>query len=371
MVGTVDLSAAEALLDAGVRDGLHLGAQLHVRHRGEEADVCVGQARDGVPMDPGVLLPWFSGTKLATAVAVLQLWERGALGLDDRVAAHVPAFGAAGKDAVTIRHLLTHTAGLAGAGPDGGPADTWDGLLEAACAAPLREGWSPGRRAAYDPRRGFHVLGEIVQRVTGRPFADHVTEEVLEPLGMGDSWMALDPVRRQSLAGRVGAMWSTGPGRAPSLLAGYEEPGAFAAAWPSNGGIGPARDLVRLPAMLLGRGRLDGERVLGEATVEAATARHRAGLRDETFGAVIDWGLGIMVSSPQYLGRPAPYGYGDHASLRAFGHGGSQSSVAFADPEHDLAVALICNGLPGEPAHHRRTQPVLTAIYEGLGLARP
>jgi CubicO group peptidase (beta-lactamase class C family) len=349
-------------------NGLHRGAQLHVRHRGDAADVCVGDARDGVAMTPDRLLPWFSCTKLVTAVAVLQLWERGALALDDPVADHVPEFAAAGKGSVTIRHLLTHTAGLALPLGDDPTADTWDDLLAAACSAPLREHWRPGWRAAYDPRGGFHVLGEVVQRVAGRPFADHSSEEVLEPLGMGDSWMALDPTRRRDYGARVGSMWATAPGKQARLIQTYEEPEAFAEARPSSGGIGPARDLVRVPAMLLGRGSLDGERLLTEATVEAATARHRAGLKDETFGAIIDWGLGIMVSSSQYLGRPAPYGYGNHASLRAFGHGGSQSSIAFADPEHDLAVALICNGLPGEPAHHRRTQPVLTSIYEALGL---
>jgi CubicO group peptidase (beta-lactamase class C family) len=84
---------------------------------------------------------------------------------------------------------------------------------------------------------------------------------------------------------------------------------------------------------------------------------------------VIDWGLGLMVNSRHHLGRATSYGYGDHASMRAYGHGGSQSSLACADPEAGLAVALCCNGMPGEPANHRRTQPVITALYEELGLA--
>jgi CubicO group peptidase (beta-lactamase class C family) len=89
-------------------------------------------------------------------------------------------------------------------------------------------------------------------------------------------------------------------------------------------------------------------------------------MKDETFGAVIDWGLGPMVNSIQYTGKPAPYGYGDHASPDAFGHGGQQSSVVFADPGYGLSVVFAANGRPGEPNNHRRTQPVLTALYEDL-----
>ena len=63
-----------------------------------------------------------------------------------------------------------------------------------------------------------------------------------------------------------------------------------------------------------------------------------------------------------------PYGFGPHASPRAFGHGGSQSSGALADPEHGLAAALTCTGMPGDAAHSRRVHDVWAALYEDLGL---
>jgi len=128
-------------------------------------------------------------------------------------------------------------------------------------------------------------------------------------------------------------------------------------------------DLVRFYRMLLGKREPAGVRILSPQAVEAMCARHRVGLRDETFGTRVDWGLGVMVNSWHYRQRAAPYGYGDHASSRAFGHGGSQSSIAFADPEHGLAVALMFNGMAGEGANHKRTQAVLTALYEDFGLA--
>ncbi len=327
-----------------------------------------GLAAPGRPLRDDTLLPWFSMTKLVTAVAVLQQWERGRLTLDDPVVAHVPEFGAAGKGRVTIRHLLTHTAGLAATATTGA-GQAWDELLAIACSSSLVAGWEPGRRAAYSPRHGFHVLGEVVRRTDGRAFDAYVSEEVFEPLGMADAWVALTPGRWKAYGDRIGVMHHTGGGRA-RVIESLTGPEAFAAVSPSGSGIGPAVDLLRVMRALVGGGKLDGVRVLSAQTVDAMCARHRAGLEDETFGVVIDWGLGVMVNSWQYGQRAAPYGYGDSASLRAFGHGGSQSSVAFADPEAGLAAVVIFNGMAGEAGHHRRTQPVMNALYEDLGLTR-
>jgi CubicO group peptidase (beta-lactamase class C family) len=90
---------------------------------------------------------------------------------------------------------------------------------------------------------------------------------------------------------------------------------------------------------------------------------------DHTFLAQIDFGLGFLLNTAPY--SPAtPYLSGPHASKETFGHSGNQSSTAFADPAHNLVVALFFNGLPGEQAHQSRTRAVLTTLYEELDLAR-
>ena len=360
-----EFPATLAAVRSGRDQGLHVGAQVAVAFQGRTTTVVDGVAAPGRPMRADTLLPWFSATKPVTAMAVLQQWERGRLDPDDPVARHLPEFAAAGKERVTIRHLLTHTAALAATATDGlGP----DELLELACSSELMSGWEPGRRAAYSPRLGFHVLGEVVRRIDGRPLDAYVSEEIFEPLGMGDSWLALPPERWAAYGDRMGLMHDTSDGQA-TVITGLAGPDGFVSPRPSSSGVGPAGDLLRFFVALLGKGELDGVRVLSPQTVDAMCARHRAGLTDETFGAVIDWGLGVMVNSWQYKGRPAPYGYGDHASLRAFGHGGVQSSVAFADPDAGLAAVVIFNGMAGEAGHQRRTQPVINAVYEDLGLA--
>ena len=362
---TLDLGGALTALERGRADGYHLGAQLSVRHGEEAADVAIGDVRTGT------LLPWLSCTKAVTALTVLQLWERSAIEIDEPVARYVEEFGANGKERVTVRHVLTHTAGVRSELVSGDLwRMSWADALAAVCAAPLAPSWSPGERAAYDASAAFHVLGELVQRVDGRAFDAYVAEEVFEPLDMPDSWMALTAHRFAAYAdeGRIGVMYDTTAKASPQPRPGFDDGRALRRVLPSGSGVGPMRDLVRFAACLLGGGALDGHRVLSRQTVDTMAARHRAGMVDETFGMVIDWGLGLLVNSFHYRDRATSYGFGRHASRRAAGHGGRQSSLVFFDPPHGLAVALCCNGMPGEPGNHRRTQPVLTALYEDLGL---
>ena len=363
------LPSTTALLEEGIGQRLHTGAQLYVSREGEAvADVAVGESRPGVAMTPDTVMLWLSSSKPVTAVAVAQMWERGKLRLDDRVAKHIPEFARNGKEPVTIRHVLTHTAGFRWV-DTGWPNATWDETIGRVCDARQERGWVAGRSAGYSPYASWFLLGEIVRRLDerGRDFGRYVREEVFEPLGMHDSWLALPPEQHRVYGRRIGVMHKTEGGKAED--AGLDGEVHAAAARPSGGGRGPVRELGRFYEMLLGGGTLGGVRLLSPQTVEAMTARHRTGVRDETFKHVMDWGLGFIINSSQYGPETVPYGYGPHASPRTFGHSGSQSSSAFADPEHGLVVVCICNGMPGEPAHQARMRALHGAIYTDLGLA--
>ena len=119
------------------------------------------------------------------------------------------------------------------------------------------------------------------------------------------------------------------------------------------------RELGRFYEMLLKHGALGSKRILASPTVEAITTRQRIGMLDQTFGIVLDWGLGFIVDA---------FLYGKYCSDRAFGHGGAQSSVGFCDPEHDLVVAMVLNGMPGSLPHNQRMLNLANAIYLDLGL---
>ena len=114
------LPRTTTILEEGMAAGLHIGAQVYVAHRGKSvADFAIGEARPGVAMTTDTLTLWLSACKPVGAIAIALLMERGRLGLDDPVTDFLPEFGEKGKAAVTIRHLLTHTAGLRSSIPAG------------------------------------------------------------------------------------------------------------------------------------------------------------------------------------------------------------------------------------------------------------
>ncbi len=361
-----ELPRVEAVLERQRVKGLHPGACLVATLDAEPAGVAaVGEARPGVPMGPSTVVPWFSMTKVATALRVAMAWEAGALSLDDPVVRHLPAFAAGGKGAVTVRHLLTHTAGFRGADA-GQPRSRWDDEVARLCAEPQEEGWRPGRDAGYSTRAGFHVLAEVVRRALGdaRPWAAMVGEDVLAPLGMVDSALVLDAARAARLAPRTATYWATPPGHpTPAMLDDVAVQAAICL--PGSSGRGPVEELPRLAEVLY----LGGSPLLSAAAAEAVTARHRSGVKDRTFGAVLDWGLGVVVDAKIAGRQLVPYGFGAAASPRTFGHGGSQSSGLLCDPDVGLVAALACTGMCGDAAHSRRVHEVFTALYADLGLA--
>jgi CubicO group peptidase (beta-lactamase class C family) len=360
----------------GIEQGLHPGAQLHVsRHGATIAELALGEARPGVPMRADHLMLWLSSTKPVAAVAIGQLWERGLLHLDDAIARFVPEFAQNGKDAVTLRHALTHTAGFR-LPQVGWPLVSWEESIARVCAAKLEPRWVPGEKAGYHMASSWFALGEVIRRVDGRPFPEYVRAEIFEPLGMSDCWIGMPPERyhRYVEEARLASLWNTEMPRARSHP--WDEELHVVRCSPGGNGWGPMRGLGRLYEALLSGGALDGRRVLLPQTVEAIAARHRVGMLDHTFRKVMDWGLGVIPNSRPGLlettgSEPElPYHYGPHASRRAYGHSGYRSSTAFADPQHGLVVALAVTGTPSDAAHDARFREILGAIYEDLGLTK-
>lgn len=340
---------------------LHPGAQLYVSLRGEViADAGLGEAAPGQPLTADHAMRWLSAGKPLTAVAVLQQIEAGRIGLDDPVARFLPEFAAHGKSGVTIAQLLTHTAGIQPV-PTGWPRESWEAILDRICRAKLRHGATPGAVAAYDPQRSWFVLGEILQRVEGRPFEEVLQATICEPLGLSrSSWTAAPRIAPAAVLHVC-----DGSRCAPQPESAAED----ACPAPGSSFAAPARELGRFYEMLLNRGTWCDRRLLTPASVDQLTTRHRRGQFDLTFQHVVDFGLGVLIDSNQYGVETVPYGFGRHCSARTFGHGGSECAIAFADPEYDLVVAVAVNGRPGEAAHQQRHREICSAIYRDLGLA--
>eukprot|EP00445_Apocalathium_hangoei_P007053 CAMPEP_0203842244 /NCGR_PEP_ID=MMETSP0359-20131031/1873_1 /ASSEMBLY_ACC=CAM_ASM_000338 /TAXON_ID=268821 /ORGANISM="Scrippsiella Hangoei, Strain SHTV-5" /LENGTH=394 /DNA_ID=CAMNT_0050756799 /DNA_START=33 /DNA_END=1217 /DNA_ORIENTATION=+ len=372
----LDLPRAQQILEQGVRDGLHYGAQLSVVFRGQCIDICVGEAAPGVPMTSEHVLHWSSSVKPVLSLALGRLYEKGLVDFETPVAKYLPSFAVQGKGSVTLAHCLTHTAGLWAAMRGEAPVASPPAQVAVeVCDQPLAPDWVPGKRCAYDGPAWYIgaavVAGADPQK---RAYDVFVEEEIFGPLGLSSCSVGMSAARYACLhdAQRLSPLYDMSKqGRAigwkpiPDGL----DPRHIQYPCPAGNGRGPARELAALYAALLpltpGGGDGEGAKesgwvpILQPDTIDLLTRTAREGIEDELQGTDTAWSLGFALRCILS---------GKHASTRAFGHGGSQSSWAFADPEHGLAAACICNGKPGPEAHYRRVGGVSTAVYEDLGL---
>lgn len=355
-------------IESGVAGGLHPGAQVYVSRAGKVLlDTALGEASPGVPMTSDTVTAWLSAGKPWTACAVLKLWETGRLDLDAPVSDVIPEFAANGKQAVTTRHVLTHTGGFRGGDKVPEHYD-WDAAIERVCAAPLEPDWQPGDTQAYHILGSWFVLGELVRRLDGRAIERFADEEINLPLGLRQTRMARSQAELDEPNLRRATVFLTdaaGPTPHPTL----NRDRHWMNPRPGSTMRGPIRDLGRFYELLAGGGELDGVRILKAETVRAMTARQVEGNFDQTFRHKLDWGLGVILNSNRHGRSSVPYGFGFHAGENAFGHGGMQTACGFADPENALIVAWVCNGMPGELRHQLRAREINNAIYRDLGLA--
>ncbi|MBK7975274.1 MAG: beta-lactamase family protein [Deltaproteobacteria bacterium] len=173
--------------------GIMPAVALCLRRHGQVViDRAIGHARGNEPRarkgalkvqaKPTTLFNLFSASKAVTAMLVHLLDERGDLHLDDAVADYIPEFGKHGKEWVTIRHVLTHRAGIPTVPGYQFSADILsrpDEILRLLCET--KPTTAPGRRLAYHALTGGFVLGEIIRRVSGRDIQSFLTREVRKP----------------------------------------------------------------------------------------------------------------------------------------------------------------------------------------------
>ena len=338
---------------AGVRDGLHPGAQLFVLHHGGESfEFHTGDASASASMLESTRMLWMSAGKPITAIAIMQQIDKGKATLDTRVADLIPTFGRSGKDAITIRHLLTHTAGFRGPLNSFAPGP-WEAIIERCCALRQEPNWTPGAKAGYHVASSWFILCELVRILDGRTIDQYVRKEIFAPVGAVDSTLGIS---EDEFDGTESIVAPDFPGN--TLVDAWTIPR------PPANAQGPMRDLAHIYLSLLNH---DGK-LLKPETSRLMIQRHREGMFDETFKQTLDWGLGFKLDGKRY-GHPEPYGYGEHASDATFGHSGNQCACAFADPAHHLVVAWCTNGMPGEPKHQTRQHAINSAIYEDLSLA--
>jgi CubicO group peptidase (beta-lactamase class C family) len=338
-------------IDQLVESGTERGVQVAVYQNGElvvDAVAGIADPSTGRPVTSGTPFYNFSIVKGATSTVAHILAERGLYEYDTRVVELWPEFGAHGKDTVTIRHVLNHSAGVPGIPLDTTPEDLCDWDKMCAAIADAKLWWEPGTKSGYHAYTFGYIIGEIVRRTSGKPISQVLRDDVAGPLDVADElYFGMPQSEHSRLAPLEDApgsaeMAAAMPPDLPMLKAG---PAAlFPTAALGNrsdilsadipaGGKTSARAIARMYASLLGE--VDGVRLITPDRLREVTAVSTSGI-DEVFGMPSTWGLGYALGLPGSAAEDSP---------TAFGIGGAGGSFAYGDTATGIGFALTKNRL--------------------------
>ncbi|MGV0838017.1 lipase LipE [Mycolicibacterium thermoresistibile] len=378
----VDSSAVERIWQAvrhWYRAGMHPAIQVCVRREGRVVlNRAIGHGWGNAPTDPpdAEQIPVrtdtpfcvYSAAKAIATTVVHLLVERGHFSLEDRVCEYLPSYTSHGKDRTTIRHVLTHSAGVpfaTGPRPDLRRMD--DSEYARAMLGDLKPLYRPGLVHIYHGVTWGPLIREIVAAAAGRSIRDILATEILEPLGF--RWtnfgVAAEDVplvapshpTGKPLPAPIAAAFRTAVGGTMHQIIPFSNTEQFlTGVVPSSNTVSTAEELSRFAELLRRGGELDGVRVLAPETLRTATRECRR-LRPDlaTGGQPLRWGLGYMLGSDRFgpFGRDAP---------AAFGHTGLVNIAVWADPDRGLAAAVVSSGKPGNHREANRYPAVLDRI---------
>ena len=314
------------------------------------ADVEAGHA-----MRKDTIFQIMSMTKPVTAIGIMMLAEEGKLALRDPVEDYLPEFKGLRvrttmspdadhlkipNHAITIRDLLTHTAGIQDyPGPPAIPdyAQTMsvplDEVVRQLAKQPLL--FQPGTQWSYSSP-GIEILGRIIEVCSGEKYVDFITEHLLKPLGMKDSFFFPPPDK----ISRIAMVYAQKDGKlAPSpasILGGDPVKHRQGAIFPAPGwGLySTAEDLLHLYRMMLNDGVYEGHRYLSPFSVHVMTEPQTTGIQPVGWMRGSDYGLAWeIVTDP--LGELAGH------TIGTYGHGGAFGTQGWIDPNNDLISILL------------------------------
>jgi CubicO group peptidase (beta-lactamase class C family) len=405
-VSAQNLAYLDEHVERHISSGRPVGALTVVYHKGQVAHWSAQGFRDrerGKRITDDTIFRIYSMTKPIASVALMQLYERGLVQLDDPVHRYIPSWEQLRvyqsgsypefqttpcERPMTVRDLLSHQSGLTyGYAPVPGPQPghargttavaaayrevriartdkTLQHMIDTLSELPLE--FSPG--IAWNYSVSTDVVGYLVEVISGQRFDRYLQERIFDPLGMRDTGFWVLPDQGDRLATNY-ASSATGDGvevvddaatsqflRNPTFLSG------------GGGLVSTAGDYLRFCRMLLGNGRLDGARIIGRKTLELMTKNHLTGNRsiaeavasgepDPTY-AGNGFGLGFAVrldtADGQVSGTPGQYSWS-----------GAAGTFFWIDPVEELAVVFMTQYMAWSPAPRFNVARELRAIVYG------
>ena len=323
----------------------------------------------------------FSSTKAALALCAHMLIERGQLNLKEKVTKYWPEYGKNGKEETTVEMILNHSAGI----PALKTKVKEGGFLDWGYMVQLLENetpfWEPGKETGYHMMTTGWLIGELIDRVSGKSLGDFFNNELAKPYGL-DYWIGLPETEDDRVAEIIPFVPS--PNDKPSDFAtvfrndqksmqrlsltntggyDYNTKGTYRAQLGAIGGITDARSLAKLLTPLaVNRGDL-----LSQETIEKLSKPNIRSPIDSMLLFPTNFSNGFMLNMDNrntFKGEGGSFLIGP----KAFGHVGyGGSSATFADPEFKISFGYLTNKLGGEYLINERAQSLINATYKVLG----
>jgi CubicO group peptidase (beta-lactamase class C family) len=371
-------SKVSELLAKQIAEKRHIGVQVCAYQNGiKVVDTCEGKmgVNSPRPVQPDTLFLSFSTTKGVAATAIHMLADRGLLDYDSPVTRYWPEFGKKGKDKVTVAQALSHQAGIH-ALPSPFKIELFtdwnEGLRYVEEAKP---GWEPGTATGYHAVTWGWIAGGLIEKISGKHVEDFVAEEIAKPLGLEDEMFiglpdgVEDRLAETDASGMLGLISKLPP---PSELSKAINPEQFRymnekfflkAPIPSYSGFFTARALAKMYAALALDGSLEGIRLVSKERIKHMQRIMTRDV-DRVLGVPVPKGIGYFMG--MQIGR---FHWELGPRQTAFGHSGMGGSVAFADPEAKLSIAVTLNKMQNEPAGTGRALEICDLIRNELDVA--
>lgn len=359
--------------------GMHPAIQLCIRRNGKVVlNRAIGHGwgnaptdepdAEKIPVTTGTPFCVYSAAKGITATVVHMLVDQGVLALDDRVCEYIPSYTSHGKDKTTIRHVLTHSAGVpfpTGPKPDLRRADDHEYAQEQ--LGKLRPLYPPGRMHMYHALTWGPLMREIVYAAAGKDIRDILAAEILEPLNFRWTNFGVAPEdiplvapshpTGKPLPPAIAAIFRKAIGGTVHEIIPYTNTPAFlSTVVPSSNTISTADELSRFAEIWRRGGELDGVRIMSPERMYGAVQQSRRLRPDVAVGLMpARWGTGYMLGTERFgpFGRNAP---------QAFGNLGLANIAIWADPARGMAAGLISSGKPGKDPELKRYKALMDTI---------
>jgi CubicO group peptidase (beta-lactamase class C family) len=361
------------LLQENISSGSELGASIYVNIGGRTALDIWGGYSDSTRSEPwgeDTITCVFSTSKTITALAALILVDRGQLDLRAKVSEYWPEFAANGKEDIEVRHLLSHTSGLAGWDTPISMDEIYDTAYSTSRLAAQAPWWKPGSASGYHAITQGQLVGELVKRLTGKSLRRFIADEMAGPIG-ADYQLGVSEGDWPRTAEIIPAGLPLRPNSDPESVASKtirglpikaedaNTPAFRTAELGASNGFGNARGIGRLVSMVALGGEVDGVRFISPETIDLIFEEQAKGV-DLVIQEPYCWGLGFALPRADTAGSE----FMPHEGVCYWGGWGG--STIIADVKRQVTICYVMNKLGEDLDSTERTDGYVQAIYEAL-----